>query len=426
MFFFRVILLGVSFVVGTTGAEVVTVDDDGPADFDSIQDAIAYASDGDEIVVAPGTYTSSGENVIDMLGKAIIVRSSDGSSVTFIDGENERRGVLCQGGENASTILDGFTIRNCAASWYDWNENGTIDFWEFFGGGMWIRSGSQPTIQECRFENNQAEYGGGVCAGDFDGIPSNAEFRDCVFLSNAVGAGVGGGLYNYGNELTLIRCRFVENQASRGGGILNWEDGDASIVECDFEFNSANTGGGVYNYLCSPTLTDCTFVGNTAVDGGGVLNANPGGSSNIPVFMRCVFRENNAISEGGGIHNFSISPQILECTISDNTAAIGGGMLSWNGSSPFLGDSLVCGNAPDQVSGSFEANDGTVIELTCGSVCIADITGDGTVNGGDLTFVLGFWGVCQDPDECPADLTGDGVVNGADVTVILGFWGQCE
>ena len=58
--------------------------------------------------------------------------------------------------------------------------------------------------------------------------------------------------------------------------------------------------------------------------------------------------------------------------------------------------------------------------------CLGDLTGDGLVDGGDLTVVLGFWGICADPVDCLADLTGDGIVDGADLTMILGFWGPCD
>ena len=55
---------------GVAGAATWTVDDDGPADFDNIQAAINASSDGDEIVVEPGTYTGTrGHAVVDMLGK---------------------------------------------------------------------------------------------------------------------------------------------------------------------------------------------------------------------------------------------------------------------------------------------------------------------------------------------------------------------
>ncbi len=54
--------------VSTAQADTINV---GPGD--SIQDAIVAAMDGDEIVVSPGTYFET----IDLLGKAITLRSSD-------------------------------------------------------------------------------------------------------------------------------------------------------------------------------------------------------------------------------------------------------------------------------------------------------------------------------------------------------------
>ena len=83
-------------------AEVITVDDDGKADFASIQAAVDYASAGDEILIAPGVYTSDHPaHVVDLLGKAITLRSSDGPGVTIIDGEGLRRGIACFNGETA-------------------------------------------------------------------------------------------------------------------------------------------------------------------------------------------------------------------------------------------------------------------------------------------------------------------------------------
>lgn len=37
-------------------AEIITVDDDGPADFDNIQDAVDYSWHGDTVKVKSGTY----------------------------------------------------------------------------------------------------------------------------------------------------------------------------------------------------------------------------------------------------------------------------------------------------------------------------------------------------------------------------------
>jgi pectin methylesterase-like acyl-CoA thioesterase len=56
----------------STHAAVITVDDDGPAHYSSIQDAIDTAYDGDIIIVQPGFY----EENINFLGKNITLTST--------------------------------------------------------------------------------------------------------------------------------------------------------------------------------------------------------------------------------------------------------------------------------------------------------------------------------------------------------------
>jgi hypothetical protein len=55
--------------------------------------------------------------------------------------------------------------------------------------------------------------------------------------------------------------------------------------------------------------------------------------------------------------------------------------------------------------------------------CLADVTGDGSVNGGDLGVVLNAWGVADDAGT--GDVNHDGMVDGADLAVLLGSWGAC-
>ena len=56
----------------------------------------------------------------------------------------------------------------------------------------------------------------------------------------------------------------------------------------------------------------------------------------------------------------------------------------------------------------------------CVPECIADLDGNGNVNGADLAILLGFWSLSG-----PADIDENGVVDGADLALLLGKWGDC-
>ena len=59
---------------------------------------------------------------------------------------------------------------------------------------------------------------------------------------------------------------------------------------------------------------------------------------------------------------------------------------------------------------------------TSPSNCIADVNGDGLVNGADLALLLAAWG----SSIAIYDLDGNGNVDGADLAILLGAWGECS
>jgi len=107
----------VAFLTGLAlGAELHV-----PGQYSTIQSAIVAASDGDVVIVSPGTYTGS----IDFLGKAITVRSTNPDDdvvrdSTVIRASEGKACVTFQGGETARCVLAGLTIFlgviNCTAS----------------------------------------------------------------------------------------------------------------------------------------------------------------------------------------------------------------------------------------------------------------------------------------------------------------------
>jgi hypothetical protein len=170
-------------------------------------------------------------------------------------------------------------------------------------------------------------------------------------------------------------------------------------------------GGGINMWkIEEKILEDLVVMDNLAVPGergegsGGGLNVQDDGDDGD--FL------------GGGVN------ELKSCTFRGNTAPTGGGInFGEAGTSPTLTDTVVCGNAIGQIEGSFTDGGGNTIAEECpGDTCPADLTGDGQVDGADLTVVLGDWGLA----ESPADLNDDGLVDGADLTIVLAAWGPCS
>jgi len=311
-----------------------------------IQVAINDANNGDEIVVVPGTYLEA----IDFKGKAITLRSTDPNdpnvvAATVINGFTYYHVIRCVSGEDANTVLTGFTITGGYACGPDADSMG--------GGGMY-NSGSSPMVTNCTFTGNTAQWGGGM----FNNYNSNPIVTNCMFRNNS--AGYGGGMFNYNSRPRLTGCTFADNKALSadygGGGMIN-NNSSPTVTNCTFSSNTAAMyGGGMYDSNSSPTLTGCTFADNKALSadygGGGMFNienSNPvvtncnfsgntahdgGGMFNIensnPVVANCTFNSNLANMYGGGMYNDNSNPTVTNCIFSNNSARdCGGGMLNY-------------------------------------------------------------------------------------------------
>src|SRR2546425_2645156 len=120
-----------------------------PADQPTIQGGIDAATNGDTVLVSPGTYVEN----INFKGKAITVASVGGPSVTIIDGGAVASVVTFNSGEGAGSVLSGFTIQNGYTSFASGYE----------GGGIYIAF-SSPQILDNTIINNTGCQGIGVGA----------------------------------------------------------------------------------------------------------------------------------------------------------------------------------------------------------------------------------------------------------------------
>jgi len=288
-----------------------------PADQPTIQAGIDAAGDGGTVIVAPGMYTGTGNRDIDFGGMNVTLVSSGGAASTVIDCEGLGCAFFFHTGEDSTSTIDGFTVRNGLADW----------------GGAVRCQGASPTIQNCVFESNEASLGGGAIHAESSSAPT---VEDCVFAGNTSCSG--GAIYHSGAAGAVQRCTFNGNTATeRGGAAYLSFIAETTFRECVFQGNTAASGGGaVYSVNAESVFDGCTFVGNVAPTGGGAYvqaNYTP------PEFLRCTFADN----EGGGLYSLQADPVISYCVFAfDRTEA---GIVCAGSGVPEITHSFFFGNA---------------------------------------------------------------------------------
>lgn len=217
-----------------------------PDDYPSISAAVAAASNGDRVLVGPGTYREGA--VVSFAGKIIEVRSEAGPEVTIVDGEGDDRCFRFTGGETRDTLLEGFTLLNGQAP-TGTGTNGR-------DGGAVLIQGASPTIRTCSFVNGRADYGEdggspGYRGGHGGAIHINTGspwVERCSFQSNRAGTGGRGATGSTGSGGSLFSAPGSGGTGAAGGrgghgGAVHLNTGSPVFVNCYFSFNESGQGG---------------------------------------------------------------------------------------------------------------------------------------------------------------------------------------
>lgn len=230
---------------------------------DSIQDALDSSTQGDTVLVMPGTYQGTGEHLVSL--------TTEHNGIVLLGDEQDPTQVILSGDSLSDSIIDA-----------DCTGTSPLD--------------STMVISGFTFQNGNASvdaFGGAIHTKHCSPLIKNSRFIQCS-------ADNGAAMYVWKGSALIQNCLFQDNEcASAGAGIYLYNAG-GSINSCVFQSNKSwDDGGGIYCYHSSPTIFNCLFTDGYAHDDGGGIYCY---ALSDPEISFCTFYNNFALYTGSAVY----------------------------------------------------------------------------------------------------------------------------
>lgn len=270
--------------------------------YETLEQAIDAANDGDTIIAVPGTYNVTYE----LLEKSLTIKSDGtGDVVLHLDGR-----YLFEIQDAYELNLEGLTFENANGygGFFIYNTYGTVNI-----DNCTFKDSSLETVTAVIYcgrgilnvnntnfgELNLSESTTSGRGGAISAVSSIVHVENSVFNRNNAGS-YGGAIHLSGSALTVINSTFTNNHAGFRGGAIYGEGGSTLYADnCTFINNSAtgytsSYGGAICVESGQVNISHSVFMNNTGFGKGGAIYVARNSTFNYNIFV------NNSVSGGVG------------------------------------------------------------------------------------------------------------------------------
>lgn len=435
--------------ISAFAATPTTIEVSNSSEFDNAVATVNAATSGEYIIeltddIKTGGASFSSSQPVSIVGNGHTITLKQYGSISIDKGaeldlgsENGGDSLTISGGNVNSNDVPGLLYVQGSCNMYSGVTVSDREGNNYFGGGVTVQGGTfhmlGGTIKNCGINGGSMCYGGGVAViygGAF--TMDGGEITDCYVTANweadwdsRMISALGGGVFVSGGS------SFVMNGGTISGNKSTDMGGGVAVVASIDEIHN----GGWGNLQSSAQILDGTISGNEANDGAGILSSayfyagayglcadtpNVGAAEKPGLFLENATITNNTANqdEGYGAGVLAVmmkSPaaaEIHDCTITKNSAAIGGGIASYgNFTSLTIDGCTITDNKASNYGGGFaaESNSGEGAGTTITNTKLCNNSADKAASDVYLNGSVAKLSAAKDMDELylgkPDDVT---------------------